>query len=124
MARDQKYTEIYSVYITLQDQDFYIKVEDIEELYFIEDIFSYSMVGKIQFNDRFGIMEFGPVTGNEKIGIVYGVENDVEREFDVFKMSKIIPATASRNAGTNNYLEVIFVDSMFYDLSENHYSVS
>lgn len=114
----------YSVYISFQDDDFYIPVQDIENLYFIEDIFSYSIVGKIQFNDRYGIMEFGPITGNEEIGIEYGVETDIERKFDIFKMSRILPSANSNEHGYRNMLEIIFVDKTFYKLSESYYSVS
>jgi len=114
----------YSVYISTQGDEFYIPVHDIDNLYFIEDIFSYSIVGKIQFNDRFGIMEFGPITGNEEINIVYGTENEIEMTFNIFKMSKIMPSTNSIESGTHNYLEIIFVDKTFYKLSNSYYSVS
>ena len=122
----ERYTEIYAVRIQWQDKNYYIAVEDIEELYFIEDIFSYSMVGKIQFNDRNGIMEFGPVTGNEKIGISYGGERSTEKElkFDIFKMSKMIPSQTSLKSGTDNYIEIVFVDEMFYNLTQSQYSTS
>lgn len=124
MAEKDTNTGLYSVYITIGDEEFYIAVQDIENFYFIEDIFSYSTVGKIQFNDRHGIMEFGPVTGNEEIGLVYGQEDERERKFDIFKMGKIIPSSASNTPGRDNYLEVIFVDKMFFNLSYNVYSVS
>ena len=38
---------------------------DIIQFYFIEDIFSMSLVGKIIMKDNRGLVEFAPLTGNE-----------------------------------------------------------
>lgn len=82
----------YSVYLVIDGKEVSVMTAEIEQLYFIEDIFSYSVVGKLQFNDRQGILEFGPLTGNEKIGIIYGVAEDTERVFDIYKINRIIPS--------------------------------
>lgn len=113
----------YTVYFVIDDEEKNIRVSDIEQLYFIEDIFSYSIVGKLQFHDRQGLLEFGPITGNEKIGIIYGVSEDTERVFDIYKVNRIIPSWSDAQ-GKENFIEVIFVDEMFYDLTNREYSRS
>lgn len=117
------YISKYSVYIIFEDENVYIDTAAIEDLYFIEDIFSYSIVGKLQFHDRQGILEFGPLTGNEKIGILYGVQDDVERVFDIYKINKIIPSWSNANA-KENFIEIVFVDEIFYNLTNRKYSKS
>ena len=113
----------YTVYLVIDGKEVNIMVTEIEQLYFIEDIFSYSMVGKLQFNDRQGIMEFGPLTGNEKLGIVYGVAEDTERVFDIYKINRIIPSWNNSDS-KENFIEILFVDEMFYNLTNRQYSTS
>ena len=124
MAKKDATVGIYSVYIKVQGEDYFISVGDIENFYFIEDLFSYSIVGKIQFNDRNGIGEFGPITGYEELGLIYGLEDERERVFNIFKINRMIPAASSNTPGASNYLEILFVDEMFYNLTDNVYSVS
>ncbi|MFW6377492.1 MAG: hypothetical protein ACOCZ5_02485 [bacterium] len=45
--------------------------DEVIQLYFVEDIFSYCMTGKMIFTDTRGLFEFGPITGNETIKIHY-----------------------------------------------------
>lgn len=118
-----KYISKYAVYIIIDDKEVYIDGGSIEYAYFIEDIFSYSIVGKMEFHDRQGIMEFGPLTGNEKIGIIYGVDEEIEKKFYIYKINRVIPSWANANT-KENYLEVIFVDEMFYNLTNREYSIS
>lgn len=117
------YLSKYTVYITFDDEDVHIDNSSIEKFYFIEDIFSYSIVGKLTFHDRQGILEFGPLTGNEKVGIVYGVEEDVERVFDIYKINRIISSWSNANT-KENFIEIVFVDEMFYNLTNRKYSRS
>lgn len=117
------YISKYSVYIKFENQEVHINTTEISILYFIEDIFSYSVVGQFEFHDRQGIMEFGPLTGNEKIGIVYGVENDIERTFDIYKIDKLMPSWSNAN-GKENHISITFVDEMFYSLVGKQYSLS
>ena len=112
-----------SVSLKLDLDQYYIGAVHIEQLYFIEDILSYSIVGKIMFDDRKGILEFGPLTGNEQIVIDYGREDEVKKTFDIYKISRIIPSHA--NAGGKwNFIEILFVDTMFYNLTNRQYSIS
>lgn len=112
-----------SVSLKLDIGQYYIGAAHIEQLYFIEDILSYSIVGKIMFDDRKGILEFGPLTGNEQIVIDYGREDELEKTFDIYKISRIIPSE-SNSAGKWNFIEILFVDTMFYNLTNRQYSIS
>ena len=117
------YITNFAVYIIIDGEEVYIDGGSIEYLYFIEDIFSYSIVGKMEFHDRQGILEFGPFTGNEKIGVIYKVDQEIEKQFYVYKINRIIPSWS--NADTKeNYIEIIFVDEMFYNLTNREYSIS
>lgn len=50
-----------------------VKSEDVLELYFVEDIFSLSIAGRLKFIDRLGIIErVEEFSGNEFIIISYG----------------------------------------------------
>jgi len=98
-------------------------VEQVREFYFIEDIYSYCVTGQITFTDRQGIFEFGPLTGNERISIVYGENNDEEWTFDIFKTSRIERNNGGRE-GESGLIQLFFVDSMFYNLNFLHYSRS
>lgn len=117
-------TELYTIYLNIDGEQFAILPEDIENFYFIEDIFSYSIVGKLQCYDRYGFIEFAPLTGYSEVGISYGVEEDKVRVFDIFKISKITPSSTSNFQGMHNYLEIIFTDKMFSKLTDNVYSTS
>ena len=55
-----------------------LTTDQVKEFYFIEDIFSFCVTGKITFTDRNGIFEFGPLTGNEMLSVVYGNADDKE----------------------------------------------
>jgi len=113
----------FNVFLTLDSGEISIVSSEIEKIYFVEDIFSYCITGKILFNDRQGLLEFGPLTGNEEITILYGVEEDVELTFDLYKINRIIP-TWSEGRGMENFVEILFVDKMFYKLTEQQYSIS
>lgn len=63
------------------------------ECFFIEDIFSTCMVGKLVFTDDQGIYEYGPFTGNETVSFVYGREQSREVVFHIMKVEKIVPST-------------------------------
>ncbi|MFW6014837.1 MAG: hypothetical protein ACOCRK_00200 [bacterium] len=54
---------------------------DIMNCYYVEDIFSFCLNGKLRFVDNKGIFEFGPITGNESLFIIYGNHEDIELEF-------------------------------------------
>jgi len=113
----------FNVSLMLDGEEIGILTQEIGMLYFIEDIFSYSITGKLTFNDRQGILEFGPLTGHEKIVIIYGIDQIFTLEFNIYKINRIIP-TWSEAHGKDNFIEILFVDDWFYNLIGKQYSIS
>jgi len=96
---------------------------DIQEFYFIEDIFSFCMVGKIIFEDRFGILEYGPLTGNERLMLAYGAEKDRRIIFDIIKIGKVTMSSPTLPTdGTQ--LVMYFVDTTYKNLTKRKFSKS
>lgn len=104
-------------YITLENTD-------ISDLFFVEDIFSCALTGRIQFFDRVGLIEYGPITGNEVLTIVYGDEEEnIERSFIVYKVSRI-EAAKQANSQNQQMCELLFVDPTFIASNQKQYSYS
>ncbi len=55
-------TNVFSVEV-ITDRNTVHKItgSSVEYVYLIEDVFSFSITGKISFWDRIGLMEFGPI---------------------------------------------------------------
>lgn len=99
--------------------------EDIYQLYFVEDIYKFSMVGKIVFNDRYNFVENGPFTGQEKVALIFGRgEADSNMIFDIWKVGKISQLGPGIRETGENMIEIHFVDPFFSALSLRRYSRS
>lgn len=120
---EQKAQGDFVVTLLLEIGNIVLGVEQIHELYFIEDIYLFCMTGQITFIDRNGIFEFGPLTGNEKINITYGEDTDQSITFNIFKTSKIEKDTNIDEA-SGNLIHLFFVDAIFYNLNFIQYSLS
>lgn len=117
-------TGLYSVILLLEGgRNIMIDANDIEIIYFVEDITVPCMTGKMIINDRYGLIEYGPFTGNEKINLKYGKNFDREQLFDIFKIGKIGQA-AMHNPTADTQLELYFVDTLFMPLTIKKYSRS
>lgn len=112
----------FSIILSLEVGDSLIAGEDIRRLYFIEDIFSFSITGKLQFLDRIGLLEYGPLTGAETLTIIFG-KDDIELNFDIYKISKISQLGEVTGA-SEQMIELIFVDEMFLPLTQKRYNIS
>ena len=119
----QEFTGTFSVVISLESQDVIIDNQDIMNCYFVEDIYSYCISGKLVFYDKYGLMEYGPFTGNEQITIVYGIEEDRQLPFDIWKLSKIQQSTIT-DPTSENLMELYFVDVTFELYTLKRYSKS
>lgn len=103
-----------------------IHMTDINEFYFIEDIYSTVITGYFSFYDRSGMFEKMPLTGNEFITVLYSdSENDTVYElyfsiFQIKNISMIIQSDGSSLA----LVELYFVDPRFYYLNQFRYSRS
>ncbi len=123
-TRSNPYVGTLSVKIALdQRQVGILDSADIIECYFIEDIFSFCMTGKLTFYDKYGIFEKGPLTGHETVSFVYGVEETREIRFHVWKV-KNITQVSNVNPTAENITELHIVDSSFYAMMLPKYSIS
>jgi hypothetical protein len=122
-SRKGIFQETFSVVLVLEIGKIYIEPQDILQCYFVEDIFSYSMSGKLVFNDLFGIIEHGPFTGNEQIIIDYGVNEDRQLAFDIWRIGNITQS-ANSDTSTHSVVELYFVDLTFQRLKLRRYSRS
>lgn len=95
---------------------------DIHDLYFIEDLYSYMITGKLVFTDNKGIMEINTVVSGVKIDIIYGEEKIFEISFSVYKINWVAPV--SSNNSTDNIIELVFADNSFQMLINQKFSKS
>lgn len=128
MANDPKrnnpYTGTLTVKIVVDQKDVGIlDSQDIVDCYFIEDIYSFCLTGKIAFYDVYGLFERGPLTGNEMISLTYGVEENREIVFHIWKVNTITQ-TSEVNSTAENLIEVFIVDSSFYNMMVTKFSRS
>jgi hypothetical protein len=100
--------------------------DDVRELYFIEDIYSYLKSGCLLCRDARGLAEFLPLVGNEKISIVYGTHDGgrgyVTKKlwFDIIKIDEI----ENTNNKQRHMLKFFFIESPHKRLHMEHYSRS
>jgi hypothetical protein len=118
-------SNIFSVILIIEDKAAILENEDIYEFYFIEDIFKFCMVGKMTFNDRYNIFEYGPFTGNEQVILVYSVgSSDRQIVFDVWKVGRILQAGPGIQETNESIIEISFVDPFYSGLNLRKYSRS
>jgi len=120
--------QVYSVEVlTDKDTIHLLTGSSIEYLYLVEDIFSYSISGKISFWDRIGLVELGPINGNEVFRITFGNVNgsgDYRTiNMKIHKIEKIKPESKARMA-TANKIELILVDELYQKLHSNGWNKS
>jgi hypothetical protein len=122
---DRQRPQEYSVAVILHMESTSATIDnkDLYLLYFVEDIYSSCMAGKIQFADPYGAYELGPITGNERLTVVFGVEEDIQREFIIYKVQRIDQLSSFERGGMQVF-EIFFVDVMFYTLNYKSYSRS
>jgi len=120
-------TNMLSILLTdVKGNNFIIDTTAIEHLYFIEDVFSFCISGKIKFTDHSGIMEKGNIWGyhDEKLTITYGIEesDSVTKEFLIYKIDKHSPSHSELEK--NNVFEITFVSKLYYQWHFKQYSRS
>ena len=117
-------TQTLSITFRAFDRGFVLDAADLELFYFIEDIFSHSMVGVLRFRDTIGFHEFAPLTGDsERILITYGQDTDIDLSFDVYEVKEIAGLNPSQGQG-QNVIEIVFVDDMYQLLTQQKFSRS
>jgi hypothetical protein len=97
--------------------------ESIKECFFIEDIFSYCMVGKLSFVDNVGLYEYGPLTGNETVAIRYGRYSEKEIIFHITSVISISPTEATGSDATP-IISLELIDTSYEFMTLNLFSRS
>ena len=138
MATDN--SEIFSVIITAGGSEVVLDNSDIVQCYFIEDIYSWCMAGKLILKDTRAIIEFLPLVGDEIITIIYrtwdveggtkiGSQGDGEAQgdggaaaggtydervysFEIFKVSEI-SATNQNTVGAREIVTMYGIEIFF-----------
>lgn len=122
--------QIFSVVLITEKEPLILNNADINDLYFIEDIFKFCLLGSITFNDRYNIIEYGPFTGNEKIAIIYSVGGETSLDksrqlvFDIWKVSRVQQIGTGIREESENLITMNFVDPFYAGFTLRKYSRS
>jgi len=121
--RSPDFTKVFSLILKLESSNLIIDGSCIIDFYFVEDISSFCLTGKLDFIDKHGIVEYGPLTGNEKIVVVYGENEDRQLVFDIVKIGRMIQANPT-NPTSESILTIYFADTTFEYFTRRKYSRS
>lgn len=111
-----------SVTLFTETERYNILPRSIEFCYLIEDIFSFSLTGKLRFTDTQGIAELGPLTGREMLTISYGSpDNTRSAMMDIHKIDRIDPKKLTKPEDAS-IIELTLVDSYFRGWNYNKIS--
>jgi hypothetical protein len=116
--------ELLGVAIEMEAGSAIIDGKDIILLNFIEDIFSSCVIGKLQFLDPYGAFEMGPITGNERLYIDYGQDEDQIISCVIYKINAIEQMGGGIEQAGQQSFELYFVEDIFFDLNHKLYSRS
>lgn len=118
---------VFSVEIIGGSESVILDNNDIVQVYFIEDIFSYLKTGKVVFSDIQGLHEHLPIVGDETVKITYGsilepngAHELKTAEFEVYKIGDI-ENTEDRY---RHVVELFIVDKQHKKLHHPSFSAS
>jgi len=129
MAVTNTAQSVFSVIIRGATDEIIMDNDDIKDIYFIEDIYSYLKTGRMMCRDTRGLTEFLPLVGNETITIEYGsVESGIPGdsylvkvvEFNIVKFESV----ESTNDKHRHYLQFFFIEKPHKRLHMERYSRS
>jgi len=115
----QGYDDSFRCYLTTTAGTYVIPNAQLEEFYFIEDIFSSCYRGSIKFNVTGDILEFGNIQGTDKIDIIYGTNEERQYSFYIHNITNIVELSRGIYK-----IEANLIDPMFKLLNFNNYSLS
>jgi hypothetical protein len=121
VAEQQDYGAELSITLKAK-KDIVLNIGNVVEFYFIEDIYSYMISGKLIFTDINAIWEENQFTSGVDIEVTYGVKEDITLSFNIYSIQRIIPTDA--NDPTTNLIELLFCDFGFHQLTSQKYSKS
>lgn len=105
--------ENLAITIFTENQEYRINPRSLKYCYFIEDIFSLCITGKIVFVDSDGIMERGPITGRELVSISYGSKQSSRGILmETLKVNKIEPKKLAKPE-ESSVIEITLVDEFY-----------
>jgi hypothetical protein len=118
--------QVLGVKMYTENGDYIIGNDAIDTLYFIEDIYNTSVVGLIKFLDTTGMLEFGPILGNERFEIKFG-NTDNDDNYKVinlygYKIKSIVPTTNTPTSSSGNFIEMVLVDATFPQFHNRQWS--
>lgn len=113
----------WSIAIAFEGADAKIKNTDIIEMKVMEDIYSMDMIGVLQMVDTIGIMESGPLTGNEKVYVSIGNADTIDIELDIIKFRNA-EMIESANAGSQGTITLDLAGTLYKKLTQTKYSTS
>jgi hypothetical protein len=121
-----------SVSIGFLNENFPIETALIEELYFIEDLFSYCITGKFTFIDAMGLMDTGGLAAECYLFVEYGdgpVNGsdgfvDTVFTFKVIKVASVVPYQTTKMGKQKHKIELLFSTIHFPRFSSQRFSRS
>lgn len=128
MALTNTAQSVFSVTISATTDTIILDNDDIRELYFIEDIYSYLKAGCLYCRDTRGLVEFLPLVGGETITIEYGSTEAGSKDgykvkkftFDIIKFDEV----ENTNDKHRHLFKFFFIESPHKRLHMEHYSYS
>ena len=122
-TRTNPYVGTLAVTIILDNREHIVlDGSHIVDLYFIEDIFTHVIIGKMRFYDLYNLQEKGPLTGTEYLSIIYGGNTDKILKFKLYDIA--YTQTADTNPVAGSLVETSFVDTSYETMIETIYSRS
>lgn len=100
-----------------------IPAQDLIECWFIEDIYSRCITGKLRFYDTIGLLENGPFTGSEIVRFTYGTEETRILNFVIWETPLIVQAAPNRSTD-KSVIECSLVDTSFFRMFYTKKSLS
>lgn len=117
-------------------EEYIIGLTSLDYFYLVEDINSFCITGRIRFVDSIGLMEFGPITGDEEFEFTFGNNegtsvSDKEQgggQYRTITMKILKFDRVDSIKGTSiteqTILEFVLVDEYFYKLHKTNWSKS
>lgn len=110
MPTEQEFSNEFSIILRLDSENLILDGRDIIDFHFTEDIFSYAMIGRLEFIDKYGIAEYGPLTGNEQLVLRYGRDEDRQLVFDMMRVNRIAQSNTTEPTRENGVV-IDFADT-------------
>jgi hypothetical protein len=116
MSKAEQTQDFLGITLTTDTGTYPIYHKDLLKLYFIEDIYSFSITGRLQLVDSGGLLEFGPFTGNEYFTITWGIEGETQKEIELYIYKVNYIEKSQGHFGTGGSLIDLFLTDKYFKL--------